>query len=215
MSPDSFNGDCLFFKFTLRYCPPYEQDRFRELKRLQEVAYSNVRFKNEYKGFIVIDITEWIGHFEEELFQTITMSFLCDMSDCWKYIFVASNLSKDDFSVLNKFFKVKNLGELQQEKNDAHNSLVASLYNHFNIRFSPEATGSLRKYVPANIISSKETAFAIMNDIKTFFGSASYIDKQMLLDYLSNSDGMCFEIISEKNMIEIKARKEENDHEKL
>ncbi len=128
VSPDSFNGESRCFKFNLRYCPPYEQDRFRELKRLQEVAQSNVRFKDEFKGFVALDITEWNGHFDEDLFK-ITLAFLSDMSDCWKYIFILSGYLKDNLDMLNKYFKI-NEKELREELEP-----VNDIYNLDNIEY--------------------------------------------------------------------------------
>lgn len=63
LSPESFNGEKPCFKFILRYCPPYEHEKFFDLRRLQEAARSNTRFKDEYRGYILIDIAEWKFHF--------------------------------------------------------------------------------------------------------------------------------------------------------
>ncbi|MCM1365019.1 MAG: hypothetical protein NC122_10730 [Faecalibacterium sp.] len=84
LSPNNFDAETPYFFFIFKYQPPY--DKFKELKRLQTEAISNTRFKSEYNGFIAIDISEWLGHTDEEYFQA-AMCFLRDMSQHWKYVF--------------------------------------------------------------------------------------------------------------------------------
>ena len=213
VSPDSFNGESRCFKFNLRYCPPYEQDRFRELKRLQEVAQSNVRFKDEFKGFVALDITEWNGHFDEDLFK-ITLAFLSDMSDCWKYIFILSGYLKDNLDMLNKYFKIKHLRDLKVEKASRHTTFFDSLRKAFNIQFSPNAMKAFQKYIPQSVLKTKETTVALTRDINDYFGVGACIGSSMLLEYLSDIDSICFDIISDEHMTEIKMKKEESDHAK-
>lgn len=205
ISPGSFNGERLYFKFILRYCPPYEQDRFQELKRLQEIARNNVRFKYEYKGYVAIDITEWIGHLDEELFERVTMAFLCDMSDCWKYIFISSksNIAEEDMRVLNRFFKVKHLDASLTLKVEPFNQFFESIRKRFGIRFSPHATEVFRRFVPVKAVQRRETILALEGDFKNFFGKHSNINKEMIMEYFIDSDSVGHDLLSEKDIAEI------------
>ena len=202
LSPESFNGEQLFFKFILHYCPPYEHDRFCELKRLQEVARSNTRFKDEYRGYIVIDISEWEGHFAEELFSDIVMSFLSDMSDFWKYLFVTPGykLTENERRVLNRFFKVKNLDVLSFVEPDSYKSFFESLSKNYDIHFSALTESIFRRFIPQKVMRTKETVSAIGNDLKSFFGAHTNIRAKMMAAYLKNPDAICYNLISEKNM---------------
>ena len=205
ISPNSFNGECKCFKFILRYCPPYEQDRFRELKRLQEVARDNTRFKYEYKGFIAIDISEWAGHLNEELFSVITMTFLSDMSDCWKYIFIndKSNFNKDDMRVISKFFKVKQLDALQLMESDCCHQFFESIRNRSGIRFTDTAADILRRFMPKEVMKKKDAVLALGRDFNNYFGKNCTVSKEMLLAYLIDPDSICYDFLTEMTIDEI------------
>lgn len=205
LSPESFNGESYYFKFVLHYSPPYEHDRYSELKRLQEVARSYTRFKDEYRGYIVIDVSEWLNHFTEELFSVITMAFLSDMSDYWKYLFVSDggDLSKEDLRIMNKYLKVKKLNISNSTVTDTFSHFFKTLQKKYDIRFSPQAAEVFKKYLSPSFIKVKESLISIENDIRAFFGEHSNIKKEMLMEYFSVSDSVCYDYISEKDIDEI------------
>jgi len=211
LSPESFNGKQLCFRFILRYCPPYEQERFRELKRLQEVARDNIRFKYEYKGYIAMDISEWAGHLNEELFSDITMAFLSDMSDCWKYIFTSdkSNFSEDDMRVLNRFIKVKQLDALQLMKIDYCHQFFENISERFDICFTDTAVDILRRFIPKKVMQKKAAVLALEKDFINYFGKNCAVSKEMLLPYLIDPDGISYDFLSDKNIEEIRSIIEE------
>lgn len=62
-----FNGEVASFSFDLRYVPPFDKS-FTELMRLQGVAAEHVRFKNGYKGYILLDLNEFLKHEKEPYF---------------------------------------------------------------------------------------------------------------------------------------------------
>lgn len=206
LSPESFNSERLFFKFTLRYCPPYEHNHFRELKRLQEVARNNTRFKDEYKGYIAINISEWTGHLSEELFKNVTMAFLCDMSDNWKYVFISdeSGISDVDMNILCHFFKVKRLDDKSFLEMDHYHRFFEGIEKNYDIRFSAVAADLLRKFISPRTIQNKETKLALERDIKNYFGISCKVDKKMLLEHFVDEDSICYDLIKEKDIKEIK-----------
>lgn len=205
LSPESFNGEKPYFKFILRYCPPYEHEKFCDLRRLQEAARSNTRFKDEYRGYILIDIAEWKGHLTEELFADVTMSFLSDMSGYWKYIFVSSGceLSEDDLSVLQRFFRVKELDQISFSNPDLYKAFFDSIDNNYGIHLSSLTQNLFRRFIPQKAIRTKESVIAIENDLKAFFGSQTNVRAEMMANYLKNPDGLCFGFISEQDMKKI------------
>ena len=79
------DNDAVIFK--LGYTPPYE--KFEELKRLQ-LKTKDIDLFSIGKSYIIMDISEWVGHENEEYF-VITMKFLHDHAYKWQYIFTVDN----------------------------------------------------------------------------------------------------------------------------
>ncbi len=62
----NFYGDVKFFEFYLGYCEIGAQ--MTELTRFIQQLQNCAGYRNEYQGVIVLDITEWADHVEEEHF---------------------------------------------------------------------------------------------------------------------------------------------------
>lgn len=202
MAPDCFNGETLLFKYVLRYCPPYEYEKFRGLKQLQEVARSYTRFKDEYRGYILIDISEWKGHLTEELFADVTMAFLSDMSTYWKYIFISPGYELDEIEIkiLQRFFRVKALDSSVFPKQDLYKLFFDSLKQKHGFKFSNLTESVFCNFVPHKAMSSANDLIAIENDLISYFGTHANIKAEMIVDYLKNQDSFCFSLISAENM---------------
>lgn len=89
--PEKFEGNSDWFDFELRYIAPFDKN-FCELKRLQGTAAEAAGRRAEFKGYIVINLNEWITHHEDDYLNKALL-FLADMNDCWKYIFLINNLN--------------------------------------------------------------------------------------------------------------------------
>lgn len=87
--PELFAGNRDCFSFELRYIAPFDRD-FRELKRLQGTAAAAAGRRDEFRGYIVIDLSGYLTHEREPYFEK-TLLFLADMSECWKYIFLVED----------------------------------------------------------------------------------------------------------------------------
>lgn len=87
--PDSFEGKRDFISFYLRYTPPFEKN-FHELKRLQGTAAEAAGRRDEFKGYIIINLSGYLTHENDEYFEK-TLFFLADMSDYWRYIFLVED----------------------------------------------------------------------------------------------------------------------------
>ena len=87
--PEYFEGEEPFFIFELRYHAPFEKD-FKELKRLQGTAARNAGRRDEFRGYVILDLSDYLTH-EKERYFDMTMYFLADMSNYWKYIFLVDN----------------------------------------------------------------------------------------------------------------------------
>jgi hypothetical protein len=75
-----FYGDVPFFEFYLNYCEP--QRDFAEIPRFIREVVSAAGFRNEYKGIILVEISEWLGHCTEKHFINF-LEYLSDNSDNW------------------------------------------------------------------------------------------------------------------------------------
>ena len=185
IEPDSFNGKMNCFKFDLRYYPPYDYKSFHELERLQVEAVGNVRFKNDYYGYILFDITEWNGHMEEELFRRVTASFLSAKSNHWKYIFYSSTpISDKEVKILLNIVWCRSLSKEEISQDMGQSDLIEKLSFDYSIHFNSSASRLLMKLISesdSNIDSSKA-----MNDIVLYFGSFCFVDEIKLKEYVMN-----------------------------
>lgn len=84
--PASFNADEAFIEYDVRYTPPFEK-HFDTLFILQGIAAEKPRFQDEYRGYILLDVSKYLRHEKEEWFD-ITLKFLHDQNGIWKYIFL-------------------------------------------------------------------------------------------------------------------------------
>lgn len=81
----------LFHKIT--YTPPYKE--FSEIKKLIMNVNSIKGMRKDFSGIIMLDITEMIGHEEDDHF-IVLLKFLFDKNNKWKYIFVIDNLTDEN-----------------------------------------------------------------------------------------------------------------------
>lgn len=87
--PERFEGKIKDFFFELRYVPPFDKG-FNELKRLQGAAAEAAGRRDEFRGYVVIDLSNYLSH-DQDHYLDIALQFLADMSDFWKYIFLVDN----------------------------------------------------------------------------------------------------------------------------
>ncbi len=80
--------------YSLVYTPPYEA--FAGIRELQLAVRRMGPFPPET---LVIDLTEWVGHEEEEYFE-VTAMFLHDHRSLWNYAFLAREHSMEDCAML-------------------------------------------------------------------------------------------------------------------
>lgn len=207
VSPDSFNGKVNCFKFDLRYNPPYDFRSFRELERLQVEALSNVRFKNDYYGYILFDISEWNGHMDEELFCKVTASFLSAKSRHWKYIFYSSKtISDKEVKMLLDIVWCRSLSREELNIENKRFNLIGNLTSDCSIGLSFSASRLLKQLMPdpeTNIDSKK-----VLDDILLYFGSSCFVDDTKLKEYVLSpvtylhslvDDEMISKVLSEQN----------------
>lgn len=79
--PEDFAGKspCVYYKMP--YIPPYET--FQELRRLILRIRENTGLRAHFRGVVAIEVTEWLGHEEEDYF-TVLLKYLYDHRDLWQ-----------------------------------------------------------------------------------------------------------------------------------
>lgn len=204
IAPECFDAETKFFIYKLQYQPPYVKvSEFREIKNLQVEAISKVRFKDEYDGYIGIDISEWIGHCEEEHFINCILA-LQKMSPHWKYVFFADctlnsaeikktmDLIKSEIWTkeldADSFFKCRISDTLSKELKEKHNiKLALSCQKMIKDVFEDD------KEIDNKVISN------IAADIAMYFGNIKVLFESGLMDYLFDDTYTRF-IMNEKEI---------------
>lgn len=70
-----FTGNLDFFEFFLTR--PNDSREFSCMKDLDKCLYVTKRFTNSFSGVVCVDITDWIGHFDDTLFSRFLGSLEC------------------------------------------------------------------------------------------------------------------------------------------
>ncbi len=103
-----FYGDVKFFEFYFEYCPPGMFGP--EISRLSEMLRHSAGFRNEFRGVVVVDITEWADKCEEDGFVRM-LEFLSAIDEKACLIFTADNFTDLQIEkaekVLNAFCRVR------------------------------------------------------------------------------------------------------------
>lgn len=188
LSPDLFDAEVQCFDFILHYQPPYIN--FTELKRLQSEAIKHTRFKDEYHGFIAIDISEWKDHFDDEFF-TIILTFLNDMSDSWKYIFLLDNerLLADFTKVLKEAvpsMRILNIKINEIPPIDFTEKLIDEISNNHKKTINSSAKKLLRDVFKNRVYTNDTQIAETVKDISAYFSNEAELTDALIAEYLSN-----------------------------
>ena len=132
----SFAEGGRILEFTLPYAPPYED--FGGIRELQLAVRRMGTFPPDT---LVIDLSEWIGHEEEEFFE-VTAMFLHDHRDLWNFLFLVRERDAEDCAAMFFTLRAFLVGELREDRTFAdRESLVEYLTAQQQIE--PEAADRL------------------------------------------------------------------------
>lgn len=84
--PTFFNTERAYIEYEMRYVPAFDQN-FDVLFNLQGVAAEEAGFQDEYRGFIILDVSKYLRHDKEDWFD-ISIKFFHDQGELWKFIFL-------------------------------------------------------------------------------------------------------------------------------
>lgn len=198
--PERFQGETPCFSFELRYAAPYDKD-FKELKRLQGTAATYAGRRSTFKGFIIIDVSEYLLHVDHEPFFKMFLDYLYDQSDDWKYIFCVNNRnSKAGISMVRKLLSIPKAAVIEQAKSslvyDKHFLTQVCQENHLScsrsvLRFFEESlyTG----------ICDRDAVSVIIQEIAGTHGTKQKVSFASLNEYVSSSPVSMKYMISKKN----------------
>ncbi len=208
LSPECFDAEENFFIFKLRYQPPYVKvSEFREIKDLQIEAISRTRFKNEYNGYIGIDISEWIEHTDEDHFLNSVLA-LKEMSSHWKYLFFANN-ELGEASIAKAISTIKHkiwLHELNSQdfnKTNISDKLANKLKNNHNIKLALGSQKIIKDIWNETSSVNEDNISDIANDISQYLGNIKCLSESSFIEYLSDKGTYTHFLMSEKEQTKL------------
>lgn len=98
-----FYGDVKCFEYILEYNSKNENKEI--MNYFRNAIVNAAGFRNEYKGVVYIDITEWIDHIHEKTFVKF-IEYLSDNSDSWHIIFNIDNCPSEKIVGIEAFLSV-------------------------------------------------------------------------------------------------------------
>lgn len=176
--PEKFEGNKDFFDFELRYIAPFDKN-FCELKRLQGTAAEAAGRRAEFKGYIVINLNEWITHHEDDYLNK-ALHFLADMNDYWKYIFLINDMNvKAAKELVGKVLEIFFMNHiLCKVKECSSGSSVKSLANAVCNELSVSCALPVKETIEEMLIMGfdKAVVSALLSEISWYQGKKISMD---------------------------------------
>ena len=117
---DGFTDGGRILEFTLPYAPPYED--FGGIRELQLAVRRMGAFPPEA---LALDLTEWVGHEEEEWFEIAAM-YLHDHRNLWNYVFLAREHSASECGTAYFILRTFLTGEMREDASFATREALAA-----------------------------------------------------------------------------------------
>jgi hypothetical protein len=209
ISPDSFDAEVNYFIFKFNYYPPYvKASEFPEMRNLQIEAITNTRFKDEYNGYIGIDISEWIDHMDEEHFQNCLL-FLKSMTEHWKYIFftqqkLCKNSIEKPITEIQKYIFLHELSCSDFRIIDFKDFFAEIIENMYGISITPAGQGVLSNIFNNRNFVNSSMIIDIAKDINMYFCGAKNISKEDIIMYLYDTTTYAHFIMTEEETCTLK-----------
>lgn len=91
-----FYGDVRFFEFKLGYS---KEASFGPMSEFKDALLTAAGFRNEFKGVVCVDISEWTNHINDKHFIDF-LEYLSENSDPWHIVFVTDCNDKEKLKKL-------------------------------------------------------------------------------------------------------------------
>lgn len=217
-NPEKFEGNRDYFSFEFRYTAPFDKD-FHELKRLQGTASEVAGRRNEFKGYIVIDMSNWLTHHDEDYLNKALL-FLIDMSDCWKYIFLVDNQNSKAAKelvgkILSVFFHDHIPCRVKEKiENESMKGRVAAICKAQGVMCSPQVKEFLYELLKQGF--SENIVSALLSEMSWTIGKK--INTEIFGDFITNQESGIRYMLTQKEhnriLTMIEKRKESECGEK-
>ena len=187
--PELFNGKRASFSYELRYVPPFDK-AFNELKRLQGIAAEEAGFRDEFRGYIVMDVSPFITHETDEYF-IITLKFLYDMADCWNYIFLVDDSNrKAALDLVREVLLILEdvpcrVIEEKEDKISRNAQYINEVCKEYGITCSIPVQIFLKNLLDHNDCS-RQVVTAIIHELSIKFGTGNVLSMIAMCDYFGN-----------------------------
>lgn len=188
--PASFNASEAFIEYDIRYTPPFEK-HFETLFNLQGIAAEKPRFQDEYRGYIILDVSKYLQHEKEEWFD-ITMKFLHDQNEIWKYIFLVDmKNTRAGEEMVSKilsllFCKVEDM----RESLDAEaKRFILQECKANNVSLSKVALSFTESYLLKKE-GAREAVSTLLLELANKYGSRKTIDMKMLNEQIKSGSSV-------------------------
>lgn len=150
-----FYGDVKYFEFYLEYCSPNEY--FSEIQRLMNEVSVASGFRNEYRGIIHIDVSEWVSKSKEKHFRTF-LEYLSQNSDNW-LIIISIPLMKDESTkeieaIINSYLRIDTI-ILDMPSSDKIVDICCEYFSKYEIKLLEDA----RLLIKSTIDKLKENKY--------------------------------------------------------
>jgi len=104
----AFYGNVRCLEYFMDYVPADKE--CHEIEKMAEKIRDAAGFRSEYHGILSIDVSEWVGHFEDPYFIDV-MKFLQTMDDDITYVFQIPNINPQAVEQLTRllvlFFRIQ------------------------------------------------------------------------------------------------------------
>ncbi len=197
--PEKFEGNRDFFNFDLRYIAPFDIN-FNELKRLQGTAAEAAGRRDQFRGYICVNLSAYITHEQEGYFDKV-LYFLADMNEDWKYIFFVDNAkykpARDLVAhVLNIFLCASIPCQVMEvEEKKSFRNIVKSFCRDQSTDLDP-AVEALACELMVQDVCNENIVTTLIRDVSWNYGSR--ISVSMLIDFLSNRDSVLKYMLTER-----------------
>ncbi len=186
-----FDGEVPGVFYKVNYVQPYKSHKeIEEIKNIIRLTNAYKRFRSDFCGLVMLDITEWIGH-EKESFFTDFLGFLFDKNDCWKYIFVVSNnrqeKSRELCKTINNILPCQYIN-LSENVKMIYEFMIDKIAEQYNVTIKSNVKDELCEYF-AQKNAEQQIVENIFNDIYVELDAKTISDKS-LSKYIEKSQGV-------------------------
>jgi hypothetical protein len=157
-----FAGEVKFIEFILDYTS--DKERFPAFSRLVATLKNAAGFRNEFKGVVCIDVSEWVGYQNEKRFIRF-LEYLSDNSDYLFLIFIIDGKPSHEMeAVLSSFLRIRKL-KLNFPSEEILCEYVKNNIIQYGLMISEDANNILVKTLEKLIVQNGFDGYNTLNQL--------------------------------------------------